>query len=146
MSARFYEQEVSAKLKQKRALSVFLDDMVKMRLPHIKKVQLSYIFCSDAQLHGINLQFLKHDDFTDIITFDLREQPDELIGEIYISVERVTENARIFETTYDRELHRVIFHGALHLCGLGDKSPAEQKVMRAAEDAALESWYARPDK
>ena len=144
MSARFYEQEVSARLKQRRALSVFLDDLVKARLPEIKKIQLSYIFCSDTQLHGINLQFLQHDDFTDIITFDLREQPDELIGEIYISVERVAENARTFDTTYDRELHRVIFHGALHLCGLGDKSPAEQKTMRAAEDTALESWYSKP--
>jgi rRNA maturation RNase YbeY len=144
MAARFYEQEVSARLKQRRALSAFLDDLVKARLPGIKKVQLSYIFCSDTHLHGINLQFLQHDDFTDIITFDLREQSDELVGEIYISVERVAENARTFETTYDRELHRVIFHGALHLCGLGDKSPTEQKTMRAAEDAALESWYSKP--
>ena len=144
MSARFFEQDVSARLKQRRALSVFLDELVKERLPHIKKVQLSYIFCSDANLHGINLQFLQHDDYTDIITFDLRENPAELIGEIYISVERVEENARTFDTTYDRELHRVIFHGALHLCGLGDKTPAEQKAMRAAEDVALESWFAKP--
>ena len=142
MSARFYEQEVSAQLKQRRALSLFLDNMVMARQPDIRKVQLRYIFCSDAHLHGINLQFLKHDDYTDIITFDLREQAAELVAEIYISVDRVAENAQTFRTSYDRELHRVIFHGALHLCGLGDKSPAEQKAMRAAEDAALNAWYA----
>ena len=141
MPARFYEQEVVAGLKHRRALSAFLDDLVKRRQPHIQKVQLSYIFCTDAHLHSINMQFLKHDDFTDIITFDLREHESELRGEIYISAERVAENAQTFHNTYDHELHRVIFHGALHLCGLEDKTPAQQKAMRAAEDAALEAWY-----
>lgn len=142
MPARFYEQEVAARLNNRRALSRFLDELVKGRQPAIRKVQLSYIFCSDAHLHGINMQFLQHDDYTDIITFDLRERPEELVGEIYISVDRVAENARSFDTTYDRELHRVIFHGALHLCGLRDKTPAEQAEMRAAEEAALAAWYA----
>jgi probable rRNA maturation factor len=141
MPARFFEQEVNARLKHRRALSVFLDDLIKRRRPDIQKVQLSYIFCSDARLHGINLQFLKHDDFTDIITFDLQEGANELCGEIYISTDRVAENAKTFQNTYDRELHRVIFHGVLHLCGLGDKSPAEQQAMRAAEDEAIEAWY-----
>ena len=142
MSARFYEQDVSARLQQRRALSAFLDALVKARQPQLRKVQLRYIFCSDTELHKINLQFLQHDDFTDIITFDLRERPDDLIGEIYISVDRVAENAQTFKTSYDHELHRVIFHGALHLCGLGDKSPAEQKAMRAAENVALDAWFA----
>ena len=142
MPARFHEQEVTAGLKNRRALSAFLDGLIKRRQPAIRRVQLSYIFCTDVYLHSINLQFLQHDDLTDIITFDLRERPDEVQGEIYISTERVAENARTFHTDYGRELHRVIFHGALHLCGLGDKSQEEQQMMRAAEEAALDAWYA----
>lgn len=149
MSARFYEQEVSAKLKNRRALSAYLDRLIMDRQPGVGKVSLTYIFCSDEYLHGINLQFLQHDDYTDIITFDLSEPAgtrpaarSEIRGEIYISTERVAENAAKFKTTYDRELHRVIFHGALHLCGLRDKKPAEQKAMRSAEEAALSGWYA----
>jgi probable rRNA maturation factor len=139
MAARFHEQEVNARLTKRRALSTYLDQLVKGRT-RAKRVQLTYIFCTDARLHGMNLQFLEHDDYTDIITFDLSEREDEVIGEIYISAERVAENAGKFSTTYERELHRVIFHGALHLCGLGDKKPAEQKAMRAAEDEALKQW------
>lgn len=140
MAARFYEQEVDARLTNRRALSQYLDELVKDR-KNVKKVSLTYIFCSDEHLHGINLQFLQHDDYTDIITFDLSEKESEVVGEIYISVERVAENASKFKTTYDRELQRVIFHGALHLCGLRDKKPAEQKAMRTAEEAALDGWY-----
>jgi rRNA maturation RNase YbeY len=140
MPAKFYEQEVDAKLKDRRPLSRYLDNLVKGRRA-VGRVALTYIFCSDEQLHGINVQFLQHDDYTDIITFDLSEKESEVIGEIYISVERVAENAAKFKTTYDRELHRVIFHGALHLCGLRDKKPSEQKEMRSAEEAALDGWY-----
>lgn len=140
MSARFHEQEVDARLKSRRALSAFLDQLVRTRLPEASKVSLTYIFCSDDELHRINRQFLQHDDYTDIITFDLSDRKAYTQGEIYISVDRVAENAVTFKTTYDRELHRVIFHGALHLCGLRDKKPADQKIMRAAEDAALEAW------
>jgi rRNA maturation RNase YbeY len=142
MAAKFYEQEVDAKLKSRRALSRYLDGLVKGRRDQAR-VSLTYIFCSDQQLHRINVQFLQHDDYTDIITFDLSEKESEVIGEIYISVERVAENAAKFKTTYDRELHRVIFHGALHLCGLRDKKPTEQKEMRAAEEAALDGWYSQ---
>ena len=143
MGAKFYEQEVAARLKHRRALSQYLVLLIKRLRASVKDVHLTYIFCTDTHLHGINLQFLLHDDYTDIITFDLSEDEREVRGEIYISTERVAENAAKFETTYDRELHRVIFHGALHLCGLRDKTPKEQKAMRTAEDAALEAWYAQ---
>jgi rRNA maturation RNase YbeY len=142
MPATFHEQEVTARLKDRRALSAFLDKLVKERLPHIKKVKLTYIFCTDAYLHSMNVQYLDHDTLTDIITFDMSEGDNEVTGEIYVSTDRVADNAASFKTTYDSELHRVIFHGALHLCGLGDKSAAEAKAMRKAEDAALEAWYA----
>ncbi|MBS1616450.1 MAG: rRNA maturation RNase YbeY [Bacteroidetes bacterium] len=141
MSARFFEQEVKARLTHRRRLSQFLDQLIQSRRP-LRKISLNYIFCSDDALHNINLQFLQHDTLTDIITFDLSDRNDELQAEIYISIDRVAENAEQFNTSYERELHRVIFHGALHLCGLRDKKPAEQKAMRQAEDAALEAWFA----
>src|SRR5881398_3141881 len=87
------------------------------------KVQaVNYIFCTDAYLLEFNRNYLKHDTYTDIITFDLSEKNSPLIADIYISVERVKENSHLFTSTFSYELHRVIFHGALHLCGYNDKS------------------------
>ena len=97
--------------------------------------EVYYIFCSDAYLHRINLEHLRHDTYTDIITFPTTELP--VVGaEIFISTDRVAENATTFGATFERELHRVIIHGILHLCGLSDKGEAAT-AMRAAEDAAL---------
>lgn len=141
MSARFFEQDIKSGLKRKRALSKYLDDLIRQNQPRLKSIQLHYIFCTDSSLHKINLQFLNHDDFTDIITFDLSEGHQKLVAEIYISVERVRENAKTFLIDYDTELHRVIFHGALHLCGLGDKTASEKTAMRRAEEEALKSWF-----
>lgn len=139
MSATFNEHEVKAGLKKKRQLSAFLDALVLQRLEGIKKVRLNYIFCSDDYLHTMNQQYLAHDTLTDIITFDLSED-NNLVGEIYVSTDRVRDNALKFETSYNDELHRVIFHGTLHLCGFKDKSPADQKKMREQEDKCLEAY------
>lgn len=141
MPARFYQQEVNAKLKDKRNLSAFLDALVHKHLKKLTSVQLTYIFCSDEQLLQMNQQFLKHNTFTDIITFDLSESKEELSGEIYISTERVAENAAKFKTTYNEELHRVIFHGALHLCGFKDKTEADSKEMRRNENMCLKNYF-----
>jgi len=97
---------------------------------------LDYIFCSDEYLLEINQKFLEHDDLTDIITFDLSED-DGLIGEIYISVERVKDNSLLFNTDVDEELKRVIFHGALHLCGYKDKTKKDREEMKIREDYYL---------
>lgn len=140
MPARFYEQEIKSGLKDKRKLSIFLDELAHRHLSNVKKVALNYIFCTDAFLLDINRQYLDHDTFTDIITFDLSESDKELIGEIYISIERIKENAEKFKTTYADELHRVIFHGALHLCGFKDKKPADQKLMREMENICLDKF------
>lgn len=103
--------------------------------------RLQYVFCSDAYLHGINVSFLQHDDYTDIITFDLSEDYNKcIIGEIYISVERVRANALSFEVNFFTEMCRVIFHGALHLCGYGDKSAKEAALMRSKEDLYLKKF------
>jgi rRNA maturation RNase YbeY len=97
---------------------------------------LNYIFCNDEYLLNINRDFLQHDDYTDIITFNL-DHDGGIIGEIYISIERVKENALIFKVPFLKELYRVMFHGALHLAGYKDKSKAEQVEMREKEDYYL---------
>jgi len=141
MPARFYEQEVSSKLKDKRKLSAFLDEFVTKQLKGIKKASLNYIFCDDDYLLDMNEAFLKHDTYTDIITFNMSETKEELVGEIYISIDRVKENAEKFETTYQNELHRVIFHGALHLCGFKDKKQEDIKEMRRMEGLCLKRYF-----
>ena len=140
MPARFYEQEVKSALKDKRKLSAFLDSLVTKYRKGTRKSDLTYIFCSDQHLLQMNQQFLQHDTFTDIITFDLSEGDDVLMGEIYISVDRVKENAEKFGTSYKDELHRVIFHGALHLCGFKDKKTADKAMMRAKEDESIAAY------
>jgi probable rRNA maturation factor len=140
MPARFYEQGVRSRLKERRRLSAFLDTLMRKHRKGLGQVRLSYIFCTDEYLLEINKQFLNHDTFTDIITFDLSETSDTIEGEIYISTERVAENATVFQTSYNRELHRVIFHGALHLCGYRDKKKGEKEEMRRQEEAALKLY------
>ncbi len=102
---------------------------------------LSYIFCSDDFLLGINRQFLQHDFYTDIVTFDLSSDRITLNGEIYISVERVKENAKSIGVSFNKELHRVIFHGALHLCGFNDKTRQQKTIMRQKEDEYIDYYF-----
>ncbi len=103
---------------------------------------LALIFCSDSYLLKINQDFLHHDYFTDIITFDLSESGANCIsGEIYISVDTVRVNARRFETTILSEIHRVMFHGVLHLCGYRDKTKSQQALMRQKEDEYLAMYF-----
>lgn len=99
--------------------------------------ELTYVFCSDAYLLSINKEFLKHNTLTDIITFRLSEKGEPIEAEIYISVERVAENAVRFQVGNDQELHRVIIHGVLHLFGFKDKKPSEKTLMRKTEEACL---------
>jgi rRNA maturation RNase YbeY len=101
---------------------------------------LQYVFCSDAYLLDINKRFLNHDFYTDIISFDLSEQKGSLVGDVYISIERVKENAKTEGNLYMHELLRVIFHGALHFCGYKDKKPADVRVMRSMEDKWLKAY------
>jgi probable rRNA maturation factor len=98
---------------------------------------LSYVFCTDSHLLSINQQYLKHDTLTDIITFDLSDEKGVIEGEIYISVPRVRENAKVLGVNFDTELHRVIVHGLLHLCGHSDKTNPQKAAMRKRESAYL---------
>lgn len=97
---------------------------------------ISYIFCSDEYLYQINLEYLNHDTYTDIITFSLSDEHIE--SDIFISIDRVKENAQQFNVSFERELHRVMIHGVLHLCGYKDKSAEEQSLMTTKENEALQ--------
>ncbi|NCT10587.1 MAG: rRNA maturation RNase YbeY [Flavobacteriia bacterium] len=98
--------------------------------------ELNFIFCDDEYLYKLNVEFLNHDTFTDVISFD--NTLGKLIsGDIFISVERVRENAKEYNATFDDELHRVLIHGVLHLLGFKDKSPEDEKMMRSQENDAL---------
>ncbi|MFI3318309.1 MAG: rRNA maturation RNase YbeY [Rikenellaceae bacterium] len=100
---------------------------------------LGVIFCSSPALLELNREYLKHDYFTDIITFDSSSLDEGIAsGELYIDVDTVADNAAIYESTPLREMHRILCHGVLHLCGQGDKSPEEAIAMRAKEDRALD--------
>lgn len=102
-----------------------------------KTGEVFFLFCSDSYLHHINLQFLEHDTFTDIITFDLREKADYIQCEIYISVERIVENAEIQANSFNNELDRVLCHGILHLVGYKDGTQKEKTEMRKMEEICL---------
>lgn len=131
----FHDLDVNSMLLEKRKLGSFLKKMIKNYTQ--RNCDLNYIFCSDEYLIKLNKQFLKHNTFTDIITFDLSENENLIKGEIYISTERVVENAKIFKVSYINELYRVILHGALHLSGFGDKSKKEKEEMQSLENENL---------
>ena len=115
---------------KKRIMNVFLKEN-----KHCSAV--NFIFCTDKFLLSINKEFLGHDDYTDIITFSMNEPNDPISGEIYISVERVSENASKHGTTIKNELQRVIFHGVLHLCGYKDKTKSDKTLMTSKENIYL---------
>ena len=102
-----------------------------------KKVgEIAYIFVDDEEILRVNREYLQHDYYTDIITFDYTEG-DTISGDLFISLDTVRTNAEQFDKPYDEELHRVIIHGILHLCGINDKGPGEREIMEAAENKAL---------
>ena len=107
----------------------------------VKLEHIDYIFCSDGYLLEINRQHLQHDYYTDIITFGLSAPGQPVNAEIYISIDRVKDNARQFNTAIKEEVHRVIFHGALHLCGYKDKKTKDQELMRKMEDKYLRKYF-----
>jgi len=136
----FHAADTVVPLTDRRKLKAFLKD--KFQLAKQSFRQLDYIFCSDDYLLDINIRFLKHDFLTDIITFPLHEPGEPISGEIYISVDRVRENASSLKLKQQEELLRVVFHGALHLLGFKDKSKADQLTMRKMEDTWLRDFTA----
>ncbi len=105
-----------------------------------KEGEISYVFCDDAYLHEINVQYLQHDTLTDIISFDY-SLGNEISGDIFISVERVQENAIDFNVAFEEELLRVMAHGVLHYCGYKDKSPEDETLMRTKEEEKIAMFH-----
>ena len=130
----FFFEEKQFSLQNRSELKTFIESMFKKEKK--KLASINYIFCSDKRLLEINQQFLRHDYYTDIITFDLSETGSTQ-AEIYISIDRVKDNAKTEGVSFKSELYRVIFHGALHLCGYNDKGKAESVIMREKEDSYL---------
>ena len=136
----FFNADKRVALNNRNNLKVFLTALLhkegKRELEY-----LSFIFCSDNYLLKKNKEFLQHDFYTDILTFDLSSNKKTLTAEIYISVDRVKENAQNIRVPFNIELHRVIFHGVLHLCGLKDKTKPQQAMMREMEDLYIDSYF-----
>jgi probable rRNA maturation factor len=102
--------------------------------------EINYIFCSDDYLHKMNLEYLDHDTLTDIITFDNSDGEKQIEGDIFVSIDRVHDNAKDFNSTFEQEFRRVVVHGILHLCGYFDKSVEDEKLMRMKEEYYLNLW------
>jgi probable rRNA maturation factor len=128
-------------LKDRKRLKTFVLSIFQKEKRRVEMVNI--IFCDDKYLLTLNLQFLHHDYYTDILSFPLSANGKPLMAEVYISTDRVKDNARNLESSFREELHRVIFHGILHFCGYNDKSKAEIQKMRAAEDRYLTSYFRR---
>ena len=137
MSIRFASQNIDFELPQAEKVKKWVSQVVQLRGKRVGNI--SYLFCDDEHLLGVNQQFLNHDTYTDIITFDY-VVADLISGDIMISVDRVGENAEKFGVPFEQELHRVVIHGVLHLLGQGDKSDAEAVEMRRQEEEALVLW------
>ncbi len=139
MDIQFFFTDQKITLTDRTKLKSFIQSIFKKE--KTPATSLTYVFCSDSYLLEINKQFLQHDYFTDIITFDLSSTKDLIEGEVYISIDRVKDNAEQLGNTIKNELHRVIFHGALHLCGYKDKKLSDEKAMRAAEEKYLKLYF-----
>jgi probable rRNA maturation factor len=124
-------------LENRLGLKTFIENLFRSEKRIADKI--NYIFCSDREIRKINKQYLRHDYATDIITFDLSEDK-MVVADIYISIERVKDNAKALGLSFKSEIHRVILHGALHLCGYKDKKPVEIKKMREKEDFYLQKY------
>ena len=131
----FFNEEVSYILRDKNKIRKWI--LCTISSEDYGKGNINFIFCTDKFLHSTNLQYLQHDTFTDIITFDTSDKTKEISGDIFISIERVKENSKTFNVFFKTELFRVMIHGILHLLGYKDKTQEEQELMKSKEDYYL---------
>jgi probable rRNA maturation factor len=131
----FFSEDIEFSLDNPEQISDWIADVIEQNDQEL--VSLTYIFCSDEYLHQINLEYLDHDTLTDIITFDNADIEGTIEGDIFISIDRVRDNAATHSTSFENELHRVIIHGVLHLLGFKDKTPEQEATMRKLEDSSL---------
>jgi rRNA maturation RNase YbeY len=135
----FFFEKKGFSLENRSVLKNFICSLFKKEETALESI--NYIFCSDKKLLEINKTYIKHDFYTDIISFDLSPGPQK-VAEIYISIDRVRENAKELGVSFKNELHRVIFHGALHICGYKDKNKKDRETMRAKENIYLSAFGA----
>ncbi|MEY3052434.1 MAG: hypothetical protein RLY31_2219 [Bacteroidota bacterium] len=135
----FCSEDVDFDLPLSEKVSDWLSDLIRREACQLRTLQ--FVFCSDVYLSELNVEYLRHDTLTDIITFPYANPP-LVEGDVFISIERVRENARSFGTVFEDELRRVMAHGVLHLCGFGDKTGEEALLMRRKEEEALQAWQA----
>ena len=138
MAIHFFSEDLPFVLPQKLRRKRWLNQLAAEEGFRIK--ELNYVFCSDEYLYQMNVDYLQHDTYTDIITFDNSEKPSEIEGDIFISLDRVTENAQTHEQNEETELTRVLSHGLLHLMGYKDKTNQAASLMRSKEEAAIELY------
>lgn len=135
ISVNFFNEETNYTLKNKRAIKAWVAATITSEGYTLQ--ELNFILCSDEYLLGINQEYLNHDTYTDVITFDNSEELKTIVGDIFISIERIKENALTFKHTIAQELCRVIIHGTLHLLGYRDKTKTEKLKMTEKEDEYL---------
>ncbi len=135
-SIDFHTEDIDFQIAEEAGLKNWIQDTITREGGELSF--LNYIFCSDQYLHKMNIEYLQHDTYTDIITFPYRE--DKIESDIFISIDRVRENAEKFGVAFEEELYRVIIHGVLHLLGFGDKTEEEKKKMRAKENEYIRQF------
>ena len=133
-----FNYETDFNLDNEEAIAVWLGNVIMSE--NKKEGEINYIFCDDEYLHKINVEYLDHDTLTDIISFDY-SMGNELHGDIFVSVERVKDNAADFNVSFEDELKRVLVHGILHYCGYKDKGEAEELLMRSKEDEKIAMFH-----
>ena len=131
----FISEDIEFELKNPDKVSEWITNIIEIH--DYELVNITYVFCSDDYLHEINVEYLDHDTLTDIITFDNADEEGIVEGDIFISIDRVRDNAKDLKTTFEDELHRVLIHGVLHLLGFKDKTEEQEALMRKQEDSSL---------
>ncbi|GAB2543386.1 rRNA maturation RNase YbeY [Rufibacter soli] len=131
----FFAEEVEFEVKNESKVKEWLFEIISENSFEVES--LNYIFCSDEYLHQMNVEYLDHDTLTDVITFDNSDIEGVIEGDVFISIDRIVDNAATFNTSTEKELHRVMAHGLLHLLGFDDKTPEKQAIMRSKEEECL---------
>ena len=135
----FFSHDIPTRLKNTANLKHFIESIFKIEMQSLGSI--NYIFCSDRVILEINKKYLNHDFYTDVITFDLSPDNKTISAEVYISIERVRDNAKQLGLSIKSELHRVLFHAALHLCGYNDKNKKDEEIMRKRENDLLAKYF-----
>jgi probable rRNA maturation factor len=139
IKVHFFSHDFPIRIKNTISLKAFVESIFIKERQRLDSI--NYIFCSDKAVLEINKKYLNHDFYTDVITFDLSKNDEAITAEVYISIERIRDNAKQIGISIKSELHRVLFHAALHLCGYNDKKKEDKKIMKKKEDELLAKYF-----